>query len=92
MKRPSKKPLKISEEQIRWEMSEAAITDDRKTQREYIADYYRCGPGERQFVLYKKQHNHFFDRLLEMLNPMIPSFKFSKQIKASRRKGKFLLI
>ena len=45
MKRPSKKPLKISEEQIRWAMSEA-ITDDGETQREYIADYYRCGPGE----------------------------------------------
>lgn len=91
MKRPSKKPLKISEEQIRWAMCEA-ITDYGKTQREYIADYYRCGPGERQFVLYKKQHDHLFDCLLEMLNPMIPSFKFSKQIKASRRKGKFLLI
>ena len=45
MRRPSKKPLKISEEQIRWAMSEA-ITDDGKTQREYIADYYRCRPGE----------------------------------------------
>ena len=36
----SKKPVKISEEQIRWAMSEA-ITDDGKRQREYVADYYR---------------------------------------------------